>query len=39
MRTLDRAAAKGTLHKKTASRRIARMSKMIHRAQSDAASA
>ena len=39
MRTLDRAAAKGTLHKKTASRRIARMSKMVHKAQSDAVSA
>ncbi|MFH1135948.1 MAG: 30S ribosomal protein S20 [Pseudomonadota bacterium] len=39
MRTLDRAAARGTLHKKTASRRIARMSRMVHKAQAGAPAA
>ena len=34
MRAIDKAASKGTLHRKTASRRIARLSREIFKAQS-----
>jgi small subunit ribosomal protein S20 len=36
MRVIDKAATKGTLHRKTASRRIARLSREIFKAQRSA---
>lgn len=33
IRTIDKAASKGAIHKKTASRKAARLSKMVHKAQ------
>ena len=38
MKVIDKAAAGGTLHRKTASRKIARLSRQVFKAQSGAAS-
>ena len=37
MRVIDNAASKGTLHKKTASRKIARLSRLVFKSQQGAA--
>ncbi|MEW5723567.1 MAG: 30S ribosomal protein S20 [Thermodesulfobacteriota bacterium] len=33
IRVIDKAASKGVLHRRTASRKIARLSKLVHKAQ------
>ena len=39
MQTIDKAASKGTLHRKTASRKIARLARMVFKTQSGAQTA